>query len=780
MKSRDAVRRAIGATVLAVCLIVHTNAQIPRTLSYQGILSDTLGTPKPDGAYAITFRLYNVAGGGTALWSETKSLQVRRGLFSTILGDQTAFPATLTFDRQYWLSIQVGADPELSPRLPLSSVGYSLNALRADTARVALNAGGQSFADSARIAGTVPNNSITAPKIAPGQVVKSINNIRDAITLRAQGGATITTSADTITINAGSGGGGTGVQGLQNTNNTLDIINPTGPTVTANLKVPLTLSANVSTVNSAIITASNTAATNLVHGVMGRTSSSATDAAGVQGEALANTGQTAGVIGRGTASPSGTGVAGFGAARGVYGESNLGYGIYGSSTSLVGVYGEGGTRGGDFSGGSYGVFATSPTGWGVWGGTSSNILNSTGVYGVASASSGEIFGVRGIATSSSQGTGVKGEGGANGVVGSSASGVGVSGAGGQFGGSFTGGAYGVFGIGPLVGVWGVTNSTVDGSSAVEAVAAGSSGLVYGVKGVTNSTTSQASGVRGEAATSSGQTIGVEGVSNASPNGTGVAGRGGSTGGYFSASSPSSTGVIGYGVGTGIFGQAFAAGGTGVEGAVFNNLTASSWGVWGTTPSPGQAGHFSGNVVVVGNVTKSGGSFKIDHPLDPANKYLYHSFVESPDMMNIYNGNVVLDARGEAVVELPAWFEALNKEFRYQLTCMGGFAPVYVAEEIQNNRFMIAGGKAGMKVSWQVTGIRHDPYADKHRIPVEENKPSVERGHYLHPDVYGQPEEKSIEWALKPEQMRRLKEERENPNRSEMSPVPANPSVKPNR
>ena len=78
------------------------------------------------------------------------------------------------------------------------------------------------------------------------------------------------------------------------------------------------------------------------------------------------------------------------------------------------------------------------------------------------------------------------------------------------------------------------------------------------------------------------------------------------------------------------------------------------------------------------------------------------------MMNIYNGNVMLDENGEAVVELPEWFEALNRDFRYQLTCIGGFSPVYVASEIADNRFKIAGGKQGLKVSWQVTGHQARP------------------------------------------------------------------------
>jgi hypothetical protein len=150
-------------------------------------------------------------------------------------------------------------------------------------------------------------------------------------------------------------------------------------------------------------------------------------------------------------------------------------------------------------------------------------------------------------------------------------------------------------------------------------------------------------------------------------------------------------------------------------------------------------HVSGNLNVSGTLTKGGGSFKIDHPLDPANKYLSHSFVESPDMMNIYNGNAVLDARGEAVIQLPDWFEALNRDFRYQLTCIGGFAPVYIASKIAGGQFRIGGGQPGLEVSWQVTGIRQDAYANAHRIPVEEEKPAAERGHYLHPDAFGQPD-----------------------------------------
>jgi hypothetical protein len=221
-------------------------------------------------------------------------------------------------------------------------------------------------------------------------------------------------------------------------------------------------------------------------------------------------------------------------------------------------------------------------------------------------------------------------------------------------------------------------------------------------------------------------------------GTGLTLNGGSTG---LDGSGSTYGVLGNGGTYGVFGGGtygvFGNGNTGVfgNGGTYGVFGSGTYGVY----SYGDA-HVTTNLTVVGNVSKGSGSFKIDHPLDPANKYLYHSFVESPDMMNVYNGNVTLDANGEAWVELPDWFEALNRDFRYQLTPIGAPGPnLYIAEEVQDNRFQIAGGESGMTVSWQVTGIRHDPYAEAHRIPVEEEKPPEERGFYLHPVENGKSE-----------------------------------------
>lgn len=129
-----------------------------------------------------------------------------------------------------------------------------------------------------------------------------------------------------------------------------------------------------------------------------------------------------------------------------------------------------------------------------------------------------------------------------------------------------------------------------------------------------------------------------------------------------------------------------------------------------------------NVVINGSLQVNGPKmFRIDHPLDPENKYLVHSCVESPDMMNIYNGNVITDAKGFAHIVLPEYFEALNKDFRYQLTCVGQFAQAIVLEKIKDNRFTIQTDKPEVEVSWQVTGIRNDPVALNSGYVVEVEK-----------------------------------------------------------
>lgn len=321
----------------------------------------------------------------------------------------------------------------------------------------------------------------------------------------------------------------------------------------------------------------------------------------------------------------------------------------------------------------------------------------------------------------------------------------------------------------IIGSTNSSASTATGvQGAITAVSPGASAA--GVRGQIDGTTNQGAGVYGSHA---GSGVGILGFStggsgvkgftsattgvtyggffqSASNAGTGVSGlvtstQGETYGGYFQSNSPSGTGVYGLanstsGFNYGIWGETDSPDGVAVRGKVTSNV-GTPYAVWGEVPSGGSgyAGYFDGRVHVNGNLSKSSGSFKIDHPLDPANKYLYHSFVESPDMMNIYNGNVVTDAQGRATIQLPEWFDVLNKDFRYQLTPIGQFAQVIVEQEIKNNRFVIRTDKPKVKVSWQITGIRNDAYARNYRLPVEEVKPPSERGTYLHPELFGMPD-----------------------------------------
>lgn len=176
-----------------------------------------------------------------------------------------------------------------------------------------------------------------------------------------------------------------------------------------------------------------------------------------------------------------------------------------------------------------------------------------------------------------------------------------------------------------------------------------------------------------------------------------------------------------------------------------NSTFTNIGVYATATNGGTnyAGYFQGNTHVNGTLSKNGGTFIIDHPQDPANKYLVHSFVESPDMMNIYNGNITTDANGFATVTLPSYFEAENIDFKYQLTVIGQFAQAIIKQKISNNTFVIQTDKPNVEVSWNVTGVRNDAWANENRVVPEKMKTGQEKGKYLHPELFGQPADKAI-------------------------------------
>jgi trimeric autotransporter adhesin len=303
----------------------------------------------------------------------------------------------------------------------------------------------------------------------------------------------------------------------------------------------------------------------------------------------------------------------------------------------------------------------------------------------------------------------------------------------------------------VIGQSGGGNLTVAGNLTVGGQVLTSNQNINGDLTVNGTGTSQALGAYGAPASPS---MGPE---------TGILARGGGGGG---------TGILAYGGGGSGDGGEFYGGNDapnyGGSGATFAGGFSYQWGGDGIIASPGAgtssggpgyAAYFNGNIDVTGSSANNADDLKIDHPLDPANQYLFHSAVESSEMMNIYTGNVTTDSQGWATVQLPDWFEALNTDFRYQLTVIGQFAQAIVASEIGHNQFGIRTDKPNVKVSWQVTGVRQDAYANANPLVVEQAKDARERGHYIHPELYGASEQQSIEWARHPEMMKKMQEMR---------------------
>lgn len=275
------------------------------------------------------------------------------------------------------------------------------------------------------------------------------------------------------------------------------------------------------------------------------------------------------------------------------------------------------------------------------------------------------------------------------------------------------GTYGVFGENKGSG-FGVVGTTKSDASA--GVYGENGGVGYGVWG---DNSGNGPGIYGSSAFGDGI------VGQASdPNHFGVQGRSSPNGG---------TGIFGHGIQKGVYGESVVAQGvygtgiTGVEGS------GSVYGV------KGQGGAFG--VYAQGNLGASGTkSFRIDHPLDPLEKYLYHYSAEGPEPQNFYNGNVLTDGEGCAWVELPSYFSAINRNFRYTLTVVDDsddteFVMAKVAKKIQGNRFKIRTSKARVQVSWRVDADRNDRWVQAHGAPVEVEKTGSERGRYSEPDLY---------------------------------------------
>jgi hypothetical protein len=460
-----------------------------------------------------------------------------------------------------------------------------------------------------------------------------------------------------------------------------------GTTNTSNVTTTLT----GSTVGSELLVRNTNGVSTTAFGLFGllTTTSPTVDTAALRGANNATNGHGYGVWG--SQAGSGTGVLGFApSGRGVWGSATSGIGVRGSSSTGTGVLG---THAG-----------TTGTSAGVRGDTHSTAANATGVYGVVASSSpgANSAGVLGV----NSGTG--------------SNGVGVYG-------SQAGRGAGVYGTSAGNGVYG--NSSGQYGAGVFGYDLYSNG-VYGQGGE--------EGVSGY-----GGQDGVYGEGGGNSNGV----RGQSDYGY---------GVFGISSRTAIFGHSLQ-GSAPPNAGVWGKNDSSGFGVLAEShdgpgiyadSTNGSAGYFEGPVYITGGCTGCSGPsvLKIDDPLDPAHKYLNHASVVSPQMKDVYDGMVTTNARGFATVRLPGYFQALNRTFRYQLTVVGKThwdAKAAVWNEIAHNRFTIRTDQPNVKVSWQVTGVRHDRFAEAHPTRVIVPKSKADQGKYVNPQVYGKPRSDGI-------------------------------------
>jgi hypothetical protein len=848
--------RLTSMLVFAALLLVPCvgEADIPATMSYQGVLRDDVGNVVPDDDYDFTFEIYDVATGGTRLWYENQTLPVEGGIFNAYLGTVTPL-SSLAFDVPYWLAISVEGEAELTPRIPLASVPYAAHAGSADTClegdndwtidgddvyhydglvgvgtanpqvKLDVDSRNQPCARFENDAGTNSftvrgvNNGGTAGAFFTFDTVTSYPSIAAAVYGKAglsyRGGHFAADSGDGIFAfsntgravygytNSGysgyfAGGVGLYVDDMLETNGlTMPTGAASGHVLTSDAsgvgtwQAPAAASDGDWTISGddvyhdvgyvGIGTAAPAVPLDVLAGA--ETCARFENDAGtsdftVQGVNLTG---TAGAFFSGTTPPGYPGVP-----AAVYGyASSAQRGGHFSSSGHDGLY--------TFSNNSKAIYAKSNSGY------SGYFEGGVGLYCDDMVETAEFK----MATGASDGH----------VLTSDGSGVGtwqapVAVSDGDW---YTTG-FDMYSQAP--GLVGVGTSLPSAKLTVSAPGHGTTTQVLNVATETDaaeavefkrtSTPASADDLLAldlpsgapddcqfiEAERGSDITFAVDADGSITADGKlTVSGSelvqaefqsdylSGSTKIVSAASTATGTGDVvaiygeskpsdGYGYGglfkggyrgihasvdptggafdlVGVFGEVYAGGGShsyGVQG----RATGAQWavGVYGSALGGSivnYAGYFNGDVHASGTLTAGTKSFKIDHPLDPENKYLVHSCVESDDMMNIYNGNVVLDARGEAWVEMPEWFEALNQDFRYQLTAIGAPGPnLYIAEEISGGRLMIAGGEPGSKVSWQVTGVRHDPLAEARRMTVEVDKRPDEIGKYMHPEAYGKP------------------------------------------
>ena len=768
----------------------ETASSLPRLVRFGGTVKDLNGNPLT-GVVGITFALYSEQTGGAALWIETQNVTAdSNGHYVALLGTTTAggLPAEIfTSEQARWVGVQVSGQAEQA-RVLLVSAPYALKAGDAETigglppSAFVLANGSQGAASGAKGASApasagVQKNSVPPanPAVTGKGVIDfipmwdSASDIIDSVIFQKTSAIGINTTAPAATLD---------VNGKTDIRDTLTLFpkgtDPTlaisGTAFRVDQTGKMTFISGQTFPGTGTITGITTASgSGLAGGGTKGTLNLSVPAAGIINAMLQHSSLTltagGGMTGGGSVSLGGSTTLGLktcGANQvlqyvsGAWTCSNAGTGTITGVTAGTDLTG-GGTSGpvtlnldttkvpqlnaaNTFTGnqtitGNITSSALISGQTGSFSGNNSSQIEGlsqagNGVYGNTAGISGLANGFAAVLGDSQSYFGVWGTSGSNdGVHGNSVSGNGVAG----------------FSQSGYAGVYGNGGTGVAGASSSSSGPGGN---------FTGFTAPSGSGLNGTAGIDS---VGGDGDGNSGSNsgGPGVMGTGG--------------GAYSGGAGGVFTGGSAGFGGDGVDGNAGTGPAADGW-----------AGNFTGDLQVTGQIFAGTKDFRIDHPLDPANKYLVHASVESSEMKNIYDGNITTDGQGQATVQLPEWFEVLNTDFRYQLTVIGQFAQAIVARKIENNRFEIRTSAPSVEVSWQVTGVRQDAFAKAHPLVVEQEKEARLRGFYIHPELYGAPPEKQIEWARHPQMMKKMQEMRARQSAAAQQSAPTQQPIAPRK
>ncbi len=224
--------------LILTCPIVRAEGT---AFTYNGKLND--GANPGNGNYDLRFALFNAVTNGNAAGLLTNTATgITNGLFTVTLDFGSVFNGS-----NYWLEIAArtnggGAFSTLSPRQPILPTPYAIYAINAGNAATAATANG--VATGTITGAGIQDATITAAKIAGGQVVKSLNGLTDAVSLSAGANVTLTPSGNTLQISAGASGAlswqgvaGTSVQAAANTG----YVVTNGAPVTVTLPTPANL-----------------------------------------------------------------------------------------------------------------------------------------------------------------------------------------------------------------------------------------------------------------------------------------------------------------------------------------------------------------------------------------------------------------------------------------------------------------------------------------------------------------------------------------------------------